>query len=124
MEDSAYSGDVALGTTRPGVERKAVYGKASYYARKFDGRRTASGERYDKDSLTAAHRDYPFGTLVRVENLANGRSVIVRVNDRGPHKKDRIIDLSRRAAELIGMIEDGVVDVRLRVVSFPEQRPT
>ena len=72
-------------------------GKASYYAKKFTGRRTASGERLHHDSLTCAHRTYPFGTLLKVTNPANGKVVIVRVTDRGPYVKGRIIDLSVRA---------------------------
>lgn len=72
-------------------------GMASYYANKFNGRRTASGERFNNNKLTAAHRKLAFGTKVRVTNLRNGRSVIVKINDRGPHVKGREIDLSRKA---------------------------
>ncbi|MBN1127538.1 MAG: septal ring lytic transglycosylase RlpA family protein [Chitinispirillaceae bacterium] len=86
-------------------------GKASYYARKFHGRRTASGERYNMRELTAAHPRLPFGTRVKVTNLSNNRSVVVRVNDRGPHTKNRIIDLSLCAAEKIGMIGAGTATV-------------
>lgn len=86
-------------------------GKASYYAKKFTGRRTASGERLHHDSLTCAHRTYPFGTLLRVTNPANGKHVIVRVTDRGPYVKGRIIDLSVRAATEIGIIAQGIAPV-------------
>lgn len=93
-------------------------GGASYYHDRFHGKKTASGETYDRNELTAAHRDYPFGTRVRVTSLKNGKSVVVRINDRGPHVGSRIIDLSRRAAEEIDMVRDGVVDVRVDVLSW------
>jgi len=86
-------------------------GKASYYAKNLNGRRTASGERLHPDSLTCAHRTYPFGTMVRVLNPANGRSVVVRVTDRGPFVGGRIIDLSWRAAKELGIIAQGVAMV-------------
>jgi rare lipoprotein A len=91
-------------------------GEASYYANKFHGRRTASGERYDRTKLTAAHRTLPFGTMVRVTNLRNNKSVTVRINDRGPQKKSRIIDLSAAAARQIGMIAEGVAKVGIEVL--------
>lgn len=91
-------------------------GLASYYHEKFQGRRTASGEPLDQQALTAAHRSYPFGTLVRVENLKNGKTVDVRINDRGPFIQNRIIDLTRRAAKNIGMLQQGVAKVRLSVL--------
>ena len=78
-------------------------GEASFYGREFNGRPTASGERFDMYALSAAHRTLPFGTRVRVTNLANGKIVIVRINDRGPHKRQRIIDLSYGAARRIGI---------------------
>lgn len=89
-------------------------GKASYYADKFKGRPTASGEIFRQGKKTAAHQSLPFGTRVTVVNLANGRTVKVRINDRGPFVKGRIIDLSKKAARKIGMIKDGVVNVELR----------
>lgn len=95
-------------------------GLASYYHDKFQGRRTASGEPFDQNALTAAHRSYPFGTLLRVHNLENGKSVDVRINDRGPHISGRIIDLTRRAAQAIGMLQQGVARVRLRVLQGEE----
>ncbi|MBN2035643.1 MAG: septal ring lytic transglycosylase RlpA family protein [Chitinispirillaceae bacterium] len=91
-------------------------GTASYYARKFHGRRTASGERHDMKDFTAAHRKLPFGTRLKVTNLANGKSVIVRVNDRGPHTKKRIIDLSYAAARNIGLLKQGIAKVVIEVV--------
>ena len=92
------------------------HGKATYYADKFQGNKTASGEIYVKDSLTAAYRSIPFGTLVKVTNVKNDRSVIVRINDRGPYIKNRIIDLSRKAMKILGGIEDGVIDVVLEII--------
>ena len=86
-------------------------GKASFYAKKFSGRKTASGERLHHDSLTCAHRTYPFGTQLKVTNPANGRTVIVRVTDRGPYVKGRIIDLSLRAAKELGIIAQGIAPV-------------
>jgi rare lipoprotein A len=88
-------------------------GVASYYGREFAGRRTASGERYDPHRLTAAHRSLPFGTRVRVTNLDNGRSVVVRVNDRGPQRRDRILDVSSRAAQRLGFASAGLARVRI-----------
>ncbi len=89
-------------------------GKASFYAQKFHGRMTASGERLHKDSLTCAHRYYPFGTLLKVYNPANGKSVLVRVIDRGPFVRGRIIDLSWRAAKELGIISQGVAMVTVQ----------
>lgn len=86
-------------------------GKASFYSRQFNGRRTASGERLHPDSLTCAHRKYPFGTMLQVYNPANGRKVIVRVTDRGPFVRSRIIDLSWRAAKELDIISKGVAMV-------------
>ena len=88
-------------------------GKASWYGGKHHGGPTASGERFNKRAMTAAHRTYPMNTRVRVTNLKNGRSVIVRINDRGPYGRGRVIDLSEAAAEKHDMIEAGVVPVRL-----------
>ena len=91
-------------------------GMASYYAREFHGRETASGRTYRKNELTAAHRTLPFGTKVRVTNLENGRHVVVTVTDRGPFRRERVIDLSKRAARELGIIRAGVARVRLDVV--------
>ena len=91
-------------------------GKASYYADRYHGRTTASGERFDVDALTAAHKSLAFGTVVRVTNLNNGKSVTVRINDRGPYVGGRVIDLSPAAARRIDMIRDGVVPVKLHVL--------
>lgn len=88
-------------------------GRASYYGGRFHGRTTANGEAFDKNALTAAHRTLPFGSKVRVTNLKNKQSVVVRINDRGPYAKGRIIDLSEQAARKIGMLNAGVVRVKL-----------
>jgi rare lipoprotein A (peptidoglycan hydrolase) len=94
-------------------------GKASYYADKFKGRHTSNGERYHPDSLTCAHRTFPFGTLLRISSAQRGTSVIVRVNDRGPFGKGRVVDLSRAAAEKLGIVLAGVADVTVQIV-LPE----
>ncbi len=91
-------------------------GKASYYATKFQSKKTASGERYDKAKKTAAHRKLPFGTKVKVTNTKNGKSVIVRINDRGPFVKGRVIDLSGSAFKAIANFDDGVVEVKIKVI--------
>lgn len=95
-------------------------GVASYYADKFHGRTTASGERYDKTKHTAAHRTLPFGTVVRVSNEETGQSTVVRINDRGPFVPNRIIDLSRAAAEDIDLIKRGTAKVKVEIVGKEE----
>jgi rare lipoprotein A len=90
-------------------------GKASFYADKFDGSYTASGAKYKHSKLTAAHKSLPFGTKVRVTNLANNQSVIVVINDRGPYVENRIIDLSKAAAEALGFLTQGLADVKLEI---------
>ncbi len=91
-------------------------GMASFYAHKFHGRKTASGEIFSKDSLTAAHKYLPFGTRVRVTNLKNNQSVIVKVNDRGMKGTNRIIDLSPAAAQKIDMIRHGLIKVKIEEI--------
>jgi rare lipoprotein A len=88
-------------------------GRASWYGRRFQGRRTASGEPFDMRELTAAHKTLPFGTKVRVRSLRNGREVVVRINDRGPFTKGRVIDLSRAAIKALGLSARGVIQVEL-----------
>ncbi len=92
-------------------------GGASWYGGKFQGRLTANGEVFDTNKFTAAHKTLPFNTIVRVTNLSNNKSVLVRINDRGPFVAGRIIDLSRAAAEKIGLVGKGVVQVKLTVVT-------
>jgi rare lipoprotein A len=105
------------GCSAPAPPReRPVVGWASYYADKLEGRVTASGEPYDPAALTAAHRTLPFGTRVRVFARKGRRAVVVRVNDRGPFVEDRIIDLSRAAAEALGIVDTGVVKVELTVL--------
>ena len=105
-------------TTRPALEGwRAQVGLASYYSSSHQGLRTASGEAFDTHELTAAHRTLPFGTRVRVTNLENGRAVVVRINDRGPWKKKRVIDVSYAAARKLGMIGSGTARVRLDLVA-------
>jgi rare lipoprotein A len=100
--------DAPTGWTQEGV--------ASWYGDPFHGRRTASGETYDMDAMTAAHRTLPFGTVLQVVNLDNGRTVQVRVNDRGPYIDGRVIDVSRRAARELDMVGSGTARVYVTVV--------
>jgi rare lipoprotein A len=97
-------------------------GKVAHYGAKFNGRKTASGERFNAGAMTMAHQTLPFGTKVRVTNLANKRSVVVRVNDRGPSTPDRVGDLSTGAARKIGMTKAGVIDAKLEVVGQAKPR--
>jgi rare lipoprotein A len=104
----------------PEVSRPIVQtGQASWYGEPHHGQKTASGEVYDMRQLTAAHRTFPLGTRLLVTNLRNGRTVEVRVNDRGPIATGRIIDLSYAAAEELGAVSDGLFPVRVRVLSVP-----
>jgi rare lipoprotein A len=100
-----------------------MHGRVSFYGRTFSGRRTANGERFDPSALTMAHPTLPFGTLVRVTHLKNKRSVIVRVNDRGPFAKGRVGDLSFAAAQKIGIVHRGVAPVTMSIVTNPETKP-
>ena len=99
-------------------EPKVIIGKASWYGPGFHGRATANGEIFDENALTAAHRELPFGTKVLITNLNNGKSVLVTINDRGPYIKGRHIDLSRAAAREVGMIDAGVTDVTMEIVTY------
>jgi len=107
---------VMQGTILVASAAAAQEGEASYYADSLNGRKTASGELYDKRALSAAHRSLPFGTKVKVTYLKTGQSVVVVINDRGPYAKGRIIDLSGAAAIQIGLIEAGHGRVRLEVI--------
>lgn len=104
---------LAIGCT---VHSQIQTGKASYYADKFEGRTTANGEKYKHSKMTAAHRLLPFGTVVKVTNTTNNRTVEVRINDRGPFVEGRIIDLSKSAAEKLDIIQAGIADVKIEVV--------
>src|SRR5262245_42666442 len=114
------AGSLGCATTGPLAGGRAEeVGIASFYGRAHDGRRTASGEVFDMNQMTAAHRTLPFGTRVRVTNLANGRETVVRINDRGPFRRGRIIDLSYAAARKLGFVGRGLAKVRVEV-----ERPT
>ncbi|HEK85829.1 MAG: septal ring lytic transglycosylase RlpA family protein [Candidatus Saccharicenans sp.] len=104
--------------TTPPAAGYSETGMASWYGPEFHGRKTSSLEIYNMNDLTAAHRTLPFGTLVQVTNLENGRTVAVRINDRGPFLKDRIIDLSYAAARMLGMIGPGTARVKIEVIGF------
>jgi|PlaIllAssembly_1097288.scaffolds.fasta_scaffold19877_2 rare lipoprotein A len=91
-------------------------GKIAWYGKKFAGRKTASGEAYNPEALTMAHKTLPFGTLVKVTNPKNNKSVTLRVNDRGPTQSDRVGDVSQAAARKLGMVKSGVIDAELAVV--------
>lgn len=108
----ACAGSRGLGGASPDSQT----GVASYYSSSLHGRPTASGRTYRKNELTAAHRTLPFGTRVRVTNLENGRTVVVTITDRGPHRKGRIIDLSKRAARELDIVRSGTARVRLDVL--------
>ncbi len=97
-------------------------GTASFYADEFDGKITYSGETYDMRGISAAHPSYPMGTIVRVTNLSNGKSVILRINDRMPYRSDRIIDLSLGAAEQLDMKRDGITEVKVEVLKWGSGR--
>jgi len=98
------------------IAQDSETGMASYYGDEFQGRRTAYGDIYDKSKLTAAHKRHPYGTMIRVTRLDNKKSVVVKVNDKGPYIKGRVIDLSKKAAEKLGMLSDGTVEVEISVV--------
>lgn len=108
-------------TTAASPAGKAQAGMASFYHDSFNGRRTASGTRYNKGALSAAHKTLPLGTQVRVTDSRSGRSVVVRINDRGPYARGRVIDLSRAAASEIGLVAKGVSRVTLEVMKNPRE---
>ncbi len=99
-------------------------GNASWYGKKFNGKQTASGEPYDMFLFTAAHKTLPLGSWVKVTNLKNGKSVVVRINDRGPVPQSRIIDLSYGAAQMLDLRARGVAKVRLDLIQTPNEEPT
>jgi rare lipoprotein A len=106
------------------VQAQVQTGKASFYADKFEGVPTSSGEKYKHNKLTAAHKSLPFGTKVRVTNVANNETVEVVINDRGPYVDGRIVDLSRSAAEKLGFINQGLADVKLEVIDAGDGKST
>lgn len=105
-----------------GAVRETQTGLAAYYSQLLNGRRTASGERFNNGAMTTAHQTLPYGTKVRVTNTKNGKSVVVRVNDRGPTEPNRILDVSRAAAQRLGFIRAGLVEVKLEVVEAAKSR--
>ncbi len=105
--------------TEKGMLRDAGYeekGAISHYNNSFQGRRTANGETYDKMALTAAHRNLPFNTRIKVVNLSNGKSVIVKINDRGPYSGRRILDVSEAAARQLGLLQQGIAQAKISVL--------
>lgn len=124
--DSLYTAKVNEEETVETTERieiqpsRTLAGRVSWYGPGFHGRRTASGERFDKNEMTAAHKTLPFGTLIRVTDVATGRSVLVRVNDRGPYSGGRILDLSEAAAGRLGMKGRGTASTRAQIFSLPK----
>ena len=100
-----------------GLYAQTQSGKASYYAKSWTGRRTSNGERLHHDSMTCAHKTLPFGTLLKVTNLLNGKQVVVRVTDRGPYVRGRVVDLSWGAAKAIGMLSQGIAPVSVERVT-------
>jgi rare lipoprotein A len=101
---------------------KVWVGNASWYGPNFDGKKTANGERFNAESLTAAHPNLPFGSWVRIVNTRNGKFEVVRINDRGPYQEGREIDVSYRVARKIGLINSGVSQVRLELMQLPPKR--
>ena len=101
---------------------KPIIGLASFYGTKFNGRRTASGEKFNNSALTAAHLSLPFGSLIKVTNMRNGKTVVVRINDRGPNVKGRIIDLSKAAAKKICLGHTGTARVKLEILKKNNQK--
>jgi rare lipoprotein A len=111
----------AAAASEPPLPRptQPLVGMASWYGPGFHGRRTASGDRFDQNGMTAAHRYLPLGTVARITNLANGRQVVVEINDRGPFKGRRVLDLSKGAALRLGMVDSGLARVRIDVLRAP-----
>ena len=123
------TGTSELGSSRESLRKdrsrlqsnETFYGKASYYAEKYHGRKTASGEIFNMNALTAAHQSLPFGTVCRITNLANQKTVNVKINDRGPFVEGRIIDLSRGAAKVLDALQSGVIEVKIEILHLPEE---
>lgn len=115
-----WGDSLVVNDTTAVIKKFTQTGLASYYANKFHGRRTASGERYSKHKLTAAHRTLPFGAMVKVTEVKTGKWLVVRINDRGPHVRKRVIDLSYAAAKQLGMVKGaGIIKVKIKVVEWP-----
>src|SRR6202790_2190851 len=108
--------------SEPAKPIKRWVGNASWYGPEFNGKRTADGERFDSESLTAAHPNLPFGSIVRIVNRRTGQFEVVRINDRGPYQEGREIDVSYRVARKIGLLHSGVSQVRLELIQLPQRR--
>lgn len=106
-----------MAATAPATAQEEEFGFASYYADEFEGRETAYGDTYDRRKMTAAHKRHPYGSTLRVTRLDNKKSVLVKVNDKGPYLKGRVVDLSHAAAEALGIVGEGVVEVKVELVS-------
>ncbi|SMO54229.1 septal ring lytic transglycosylase RlpA family protein [Solitalea koreensis] len=113
MKPKTLIGLLASGLGFTACSTVSQTGKASYYSNEFEGQKTASGDRYESSELTAAHRTLPFGTILHIKNLENGKTVKVIVNDRGPYVAGRVIDLSKKAAYQLGMVNSGVARVKV-----------
>ena len=116
------SGSPAAASGLKGTVGETQTGLAAYYSGRLNGLRTASGERYNQEAMTTAHQTLPFGTRVKVTNTKNNKSVVVRVNDRGPTQQGRIVDVSRKAAHSLGFVRQGLVDSKLEVVEVAKPR--
>jgi rare lipoprotein A len=103
-------------------KNQIIRGKASYYGHQFHGRKTANGEIFNMYKKTAAHRTLPFNSIIKVTNMENNKSVIVRINDRGPFHSERILDLSYRAAKEIDIISKGVVDIEIKIIKIGKEK--
>jgi len=114
LSAGGFSYEAFAGSTKRGTSKAATTGRASFYGPGFAGRCTANGDIFDPREFTAAHRDLPFGTPVRVTNLHNGRTVVVTINDRGPYVKGRLLDVSLAAARALGMLRRGVASVLIQ----------
>ena len=112
----------APGPALTGAVGETQSGLAAYYSRRLNGRRTASGERFDNGALTTAHQTLPYGTKVKVTNVKNNKSVVLRVNDRGPTQPGRILDVSRAAAQRLGFVRAGLTEVKIEVVEAAKPR--
>ena len=119
LRKSRFSSSRPAENIRAG-EGQYIKGISSYYGKKFHGKKTANGETFNMFDLTAAHKTLPFGTLLEVENLDNNKKVIVRINDRGPFVRNRVLDLSYAAAEKLDMLQKGTANIRAKIINQPK----
>ncbi|MDX2469132.1 MAG: septal ring lytic transglycosylase RlpA family protein [SAR324 cluster bacterium] len=118
--EEQHANEPTFAPVKGGGQHEQMQGHASWYGPGFHGKKTANGEDYDQMGMTAAHKILPMNTWVRVTNQENGKSAVVRINDRGPYKDDRIIDLTKTAAKRIGSFEQGTASVKLEVLKYPK----